>query len=108
MDENQRYGRCNGYSMSRANEVQVNTQIIPPFGPMLASMPSGRDIHPATAYTPPTLEPSTLESMRAPPDHADEYGAMSSDDDGETQDPVGAFPGTKDEYTSVGSGSKYY
>lgn len=45
--------------------------------------------------------------MRAPPDHADDFGEQSSDEDDELQDPVGAFPGTKEEYTGSGT-SRYY
>jgi len=72
----------------------------------MSSMPSGREIHTLKPFTPPTLESSILETMRAPPDRVDDYGGnASSDEEGEDQDPVGAFPGTKDDY--AGS-SKYY
>jgi hypothetical protein len=71
----------------------------------MASMPSGREIHALKAFTLPVLESSVLENMRAPPDKADDYGReQSSDEEGE-HDPVGAFPGTKDDYSSS---SKYY
>lgn len=86
--------------------LQINTQPIPPIGPLMSSMPSGREIHALKPFTPPALESSILEAMRAPPDCVDDYGGNpSSDEEGEDQDPVGAFPGTKDDY--AGS-SKYY
>lgn len=71
----------------------------------MATMPSGREIHPLKSFVLPILESSTLENMRAPPDHGDDYGDESSDEDREEQEPVGAFPGTKDDYAS---NSKYY
>jgi len=83
----------------------VNTQAIPPYGPLLAAMPSGRDIQSVHTYVPPSLEWSVLEGMRAPPDHVDDYGEQSSDEDMEIPEPVGAFPGTKEDYASS---SKYY
>lgn len=72
----------------------------------MASMPSGREIHSLKPFVPPTLEVSVLESMRAPPDRADDYGSdLSSDDERNEQEPVGAFPGTKGDYSSS---SNYY
>jgi len=71
----------------------------------MATMPSGREIHSLKPFMLPVLESSALENMRAPPDHADEYDDLSSDEDREEQEPVGAFPGTKDDYAST---SKYY
>ena len=66
----------------------------------MSSMPSGREIHSMKPYIPPFLEASTLENMRAPPDRADDYGDASSDEDSKKQEPIGAFPGTKDDYSS--------
>lgn len=72
----------------------------------MASMPSGREVHSIKPYVPPALDHSVLEAMRAPPDRADDYGdSESSDDEEEISDPVGAFPGTKGEYS--GSGNYY-
>ncbi len=85
--------------------LQINTQAIPPIGPLMATMPSGREIHTLKPYNPPVLDASILESMRAPPDRADDYGDGSSDEDEQKQDPVGAFPGTKEDYSSS---SNYY
>ncbi|KAN0099022.1 hypothetical protein V8E51_014685 [Hyaloscypha variabilis] len=83
----------------------INTQAIPPIGPLMATMPSGREIHTLKPYNPPALDASILENMRAPPDRADDYGDGSSDEDEQKQDPVGAFPGTKEDYSSS---SNYY
>lgn len=67
----------------------------------MASMPSGREIHSMKPFVPPALDTSVLEAMRAPPDRVDDYGsAASSDEEGEAQTPVGAFPGTKTDYRS--------
>jgi hypothetical protein len=79
--------------------------VIPPFGPLLSTMPSGRECHSLQPFTTPVLEPSVLESMRAPPDREDDFeDEHSSDEDGD-RSPVGAFPGTKEDYSSS---SKYY
>ncbi|TVY20056.1 pH-response regulator protein palC [Lachnellula arida] len=78
----------------------INTQSIPPIGPLMSSMPSGREIHSMKPFIPPVLEAYVLENMRAPPDRADDYGDASSDEESEKQEPVGAFPGTKDDYSS--------
>jgi len=59
-------------------------------------------------FVPPVLDASVLESMRAPPDRTDDYGSddgASSDEDAEKQEPVGAFPGTKGDYSGS---SNYY
>lgn len=78
---------------------QILTQIIPPTGPLLAQMPSGREIHTVKPFQLPLLDPSTLEAMRAPPDRADESGPYpSSDDETPGESAPGAFPGTQGEY----------
>lgn len=82
---------------------KINTQGIPLIGPLMASMPSGREIHSLKSWSPPALDASILERMRAPPDRADDYGSNASSDDETPQDPVGAFPGTKADYSSSGS-----
>ena len=101
--------------------VKINTQPIPPFHPLLATMPSGREIHSLKLYTPPFLDASTLQSMRAPPSpnaslHL-EAAQDSSDGEGAENAKrgatvVGAFPGTRDEYAGgsvsrTGSGGYY-
>ena len=77
-------------------------QIVPPFEPLLASMPSGREYHTPKPYQPPSLEASVIERMRAPPDPTElglnSIAADSGSDDDESSEPVGAFPGTEHEY----------
>ena len=76
------------------------TQPVPPIGPLLAQMPSGREIHSIKPYQPPVLDSATLEAMRAPPDASDDVRDYGSSD-GETladYAPAGAFPGTQGEY----------
>ena len=77
-------------------------------------MPSGREIHTIKPYTPPTLDSDILDSMRAPPEVADDFGNdLSSDDDeikGGPSAPAGAFPGTSGDYgRNTGTpGNAYY
>lgn len=74
----------------------------------MSSMPSGREIHATKIFVPPKLEPSIFEAMRAAPDRADDYGSdESSDEEKQGNSPVGAFPGTKHDYSNS-SNSKYY
>ncbi len=71
-------------------------------------MPLGREIHVLKPMDVPTLDPSVLEAMRAPPDPLDmlvaEDGeaAMSSSDEDESLRPtptlVGSYPGTPSSY----------
>ncbi|KAK0670382.1 hypothetical protein QBC41DRAFT_345566 [Cercophora samala] len=83
----------------RQNDT-IMTQAIPPIGPLLAQMPTGREIHTIKPFQPPLLEPNVLEAMRAPPDRSDEYGNYPSSDDETAVDSsmAGAFPGTQGEY----------
>ena len=84
------------------------TQTISGTGPLLAQMPSGREIHSLKPYEVPVLDARILEAMRAPPDRSDDYDeARSSDEETLVEDPtpVGAYPGTRNEY---GSSSSYY
>lgn len=84
----------------------MNTQHVPPSGPLISTMPSGREIHSLKPFSAPVLEPQIIENMRAPPDRNDDYGnGGSSDEEGGTQKPVGAFPGTADDYAGNG---RYY
>lgn len=71
------------------------TQPIPPTGPLLAQMPSGREIHTIKPFQPPTLSAETLEAMRAPPDRSDEFVSYPSSDEETAVDPSsgGAYPG---------------
>lgn len=87
----------------------MNVQIIPPVGPLLAQMPSGREIHALKPYQPPTLDPSILDAMRAPPERKDDYGdALSSDDEAKGHaGPPGAFPESRPDYRSASTSSYY-
>ncbi|KAG8530738.1 uncharacterized protein KY384_004095 [Bacidia gigantensis] len=79
----------------------MNTQLIPPFEPLLANMPSGRDIHSSQPFVKPTLDEETLSRLRAPPERAglldDGQDIESSDDDDDrakhSADIPGTFPG---------------
>ncbi|KAI0596654.1 pH-response regulator protein palC [Biscogniauxia sp. FL1348] len=95
---------------TKINDTML-TQTIPPPASLLAGLPSGRDMHTVKPYQVPELSRHTLEAMRAPPDRSDDYGEeqFSSDDEDRTAvaTPVGAFPGTSDEYRS-GSARSYF
>ena len=90
----------------------INTQLIPDFHPLLAAMPSGREMHTVKPYSPPSLDAGTLQAMRAPPSPNAAGGAgdggESSDEEGEGMMVVGAFPGTGTDYTAGGSSSVGY
>ncbi|KAK5130908.1 hypothetical protein LTR08_001571 [Meristemomyces frigidus] len=93
----------------------VNVQLVPPYEPLLASMPSGREYHSPQPYIPPKLDAGTLAQMRAPPD-PDEAAFRGDEEDsgGEegygtrSAEPVGAFPGTGREYARTGTSNSYY
>ncbi|KAF3062800.1 pH-response regulator protein palC [Daldinia childiae] len=95
---------------TKINDTML-TQAIPSPGTLLASLPSGRDMHTIKPYQPPELERESLESMRAPPDGPDNYQGveLSSDDEEGTAlaSPVGAFPGTHEDYRSASTRSYY-
>jgi hypothetical protein len=78
----------------------MNTQAIPPVGPLLAQMPSGREIHTIKPFQPPVLDKDVLEAMRAPPDRSDDFDdAASSEDEARgTADAPGAYPGSSTYY----------
>jgi len=65
-------------------------------------MPSGREYHTAKSYVPPTLDSGELARMRAPPDPSHNAFTGDEDDSGDEGgfrgDPVGAFPGTAQQY----------
>ena len=91
----------------------INVQNVPPFEPLLANMPSGREYHTPQVYQPPTLDMSTLAQMRAPPDPADRAFRGEEEDSGDEDsygkaEPVGAFPGTANEYGRSTASSSYY
>lgn len=75
---------------NRINDT-VNTQSIPPSGPLIAMMPSGREFYNGRQpFKPPVLESNELDAMRAPPDRGDDFGDVQSSDDEITV--VGAYP----------------
>lgn len=76
----------------------IMTQSVPEWMPLLAQLPSGREIYTVAAWEPPKLAPSVLASLRAPPE--EEEQDQGSDSEHEKQTPVpGAFSG---------GGSGYY
>ena len=86
----------------------MSVQLIPPSEPLLSSLPSGREYHRPQDYIPPTLDEDALARMRAPPDPTETAAFRNEDDsasEGEDGDPVGAFPGTKQDYSTS---SNYY
>ncbi|OTA93665.1 hypothetical protein M434DRAFT_72882 [Hypoxylon sp. CO27-5] len=94
---------------SKINDTML-TQAIPAPGTLLATLPSGRDIHTIKPYQLPELGRESLEAMRAPPDRSDDFDdEQPSSDDERTvvATPVGAFPGTQDEYRSASTRSYY-
>jgi len=92
---------------------QMNTQLIPPSSQVLATMPSGREIHSLKPYVPPSLEEDVLVRMRAPADGPGDvvFGADgdSSSEEGveERKDLPGAFPTGRSAYGGEGE-SAYY
>lgn len=80
--------------------LQIDTQAIPPADPLVANMPSGREVHQTKPYMPPTLDEDTLASLRAPPERSLEGTMMSGDDSSSEEEGVkgesslpGALPG---------------
>lgn len=91
----------------------MNVQAVPPFEPLLANMPSGREYHTPQVFQPPSLDANALAQMRAPPDPADRAFHGDEDDSGGEDafartEPVGAFPGTAGEYSRSATSSSYY
>ncbi|RFU29195.1 hypothetical protein B7463_g7126, partial [Scytalidium lignicola] len=103
-------GRVCDMLMAKWNKMNdtINTQSIPPFGPLLRTMPSGREIHSIKTFVPPDLDSHILQTLRAPPDRSDDFEKDSSDEEGAALDPVGAFPGTKGDYLKSGNSSSAY
>lgn len=79
----------------------MNTKAIPSANSLKGQIPSGRDLVSVPEYSPPEPDKNILEAMRAPPDPKDDYiPDMSSDDETKSPEPpVGAFPGTGDDYS---------
>jgi hypothetical protein len=95
----------------------VNVQLVPDWKPLVAAMPSGRDALSPKAWVPAALGEEDVVKMRAPPEvGAEEDGGESSDEEdsgtssragARERDPVGAFPGTRNEYRG-GIDNVYY
>ena len=88
----------------------INTQLIPPSDPLVANMPSGRDVSPIKTFVPPTLDEESLIRMRAPPEKDAESGAIGGDDSSDEESDAkmsapGTFPG---ESGSAFNDSPYY
>lgn len=99
----------------------INIQIVPPWEPLLANMPSGREYHSQTAWRPMEMDQDALVRMRAPPEPEERafrgVEADSGDDEeehggkGENSNKsaaIGAFPGTGGEYSRSGTSTSYY
>ena len=73
--------------------------MIPPSDPLLANMPSGRDIHSTKPFIRPALDDAVLAQMRAPPERTyveeELQGADSSDEEEAKKNSTlpGSFPG---------------
>lgn len=87
--------------LNKSNMQQMNTKAIPSANSLKGQIPSGRDLVSVPEYTPPEPYRNVLEAMRAPPDPKDDYiPDMSSDDEIKSPEPpVGAFPGTGNDYS---------
>lgn len=91
----------------------VNIQTVPPFEPLLANLPTGREYHSPQPYQPPTMDAHELAQLRAPPEPTDLAFRGDEDDSGAEEsfrqgDPPGAFPGASvDDGRSVTSSSYY-
>jgi hypothetical protein len=84
----------------------MSMQIVPPFEPLLALLPSGREYHKPQEFVLPELDEDVLARMRAPPDPRDAADFVDdSESDVEREEPPGTFPGTQRDY--VGSSSYY-
>ncbi|KAK4636101.1 pH-response regulator protein palC [Fulvia fulva] len=92
----------------------INVQLVPPFEPLLANMPSGREYHTPQPYVPPTLDQDVFVRMRAPPEPEEAVFRGEEEDSGDEEgyggvvEPVGAFPGTGEEYGRSGTSNSYY
>ena len=84
--------------------------MIPPSDPLIASMPSGRDLHTNKPFNPPRLDEETLARMKAPPKSGlVQEGLLendSSDDEAALSQKV-ALPGEFPD-TSVHGSDQYY
>ncbi|KAF1812362.1 pH-response regulator protein palC [Eremomyces bilateralis CBS 781.70] len=80
----------------------VNVQVIPPYDPLLSTIPSGREYHTPKPFKAPNPEEDIVFRMRAPPGHHDDTKQGESDsDDEEHPAPPGAFLGSQATSTSA-------
>ncbi len=91
----------------------INVQTVPPFEPLLARLPTGREYHSPQPYEPPTIDPYTLTQLRAPPDPEDlAFRGDEEDSGGEDgygrSNPPGAFPGAGTDYGRSATSNSYY
>ncbi|PPJ53721.1 hypothetical protein CBER1_00885 [Cercospora berteroae] len=92
----------------------INVQLVPPYEPLLARMPSGREYHTPQPFQPPSLDSDVLAQMRAPPEpeerafRGDEEDSGDEGVYGQRNEPVGAFPGTAGEYQRSATSNSYY
>lgn len=95
---------------TKINDTMM-TQVVTVPATLLASLPSGREIHTIKPYIPPEPSRQSLEAMRAPPERSDDYAneGLSSDEEDKTlaPTPLGAFPGTQGDYRSESTRSYY-
>ncbi|KAM3415333.1 hypothetical protein BST61_g8862 [Cercospora zeina] len=61
----------------------INVQLVPPYEPLLAQMPSGREYHTPQPYQPPTLDTDVLAQMRAPPEPDEKAFRGDEEDSGD-------------------------
>ena len=92
----------------------INVQIVPPFEPLLATLPTGREYHTPQPWVPPALDAETLAKMSAPPDPNESGFRGNEDDSGDEKglsrrpEPVGAFPGSSQQYGRSATSNSYY
>ncbi len=75
----------------------INMQTIPPSAPLLAQLPTGREIYTVKPYEPPTLGPGVLASLRAQPEDGEQDEESDSEDDKERSVP-GSYGGSGSYY----------
>lgn len=98
----------------------VNVQVVPPEGPLMAGLPSGREYHSPQPWVPPALDEGTLAVMRAPvqPGNSGGFGGEEEDSGDELENvgyvpagvgaTPGAFPPQAGELGRSGTSNSYY
>ncbi|EPS31408.1 hypothetical protein PDE_06363 [Penicillium oxalicum 114-2] len=86
----------------------INTQIVPPSAPLLANLPSGRDIHtPPAPFKPAALDEEQLMRMRGPPDESINMRFGSDPDDSDEEQLGSAAPGAYPDRSQTASNVYY-